>query len=130
MDAPVHLSTTGPDPFFTPFFTLPTPDPSRAGRYNGTMDCGADQRSGAPDSGREGTHVERAARDTAGGRAGGADGGAKEYVSFVVRLTRNDTGQVSGVVERVKTGEKVRFDGVDDVCRVIARMIGEEGGAG
>lgn len=53
-------------------------------------------------------------------------GGGTEYASFVVRLTRSDAGQVSGVVERVKTGEKVRFEGVDAVCRVIARMIGEE----
>jgi hypothetical protein len=70
--------------------------------------------------------VERAGQDGAGARAGKADGAATEYVSFVVRLTRNDAGEVSGVVERVKTGEKVRFDGVDGVCRVIARMIGEE----
>ena len=43
-----------------------------------------------------------------------------------MRLARSDLGQVSGVVERVRTGEKVRFEGVDAVCRVIARMIGEE----
>lgn len=74
--------------------------------------------------------VERAGREEAGARAGGADGAATEYVSFVVRLIRNDAGAVSGVVERVKTGEKERFDGVDGVCRVIARMIGDECGAG
>lgn len=53
-----------------------------------------------------------------------------EYVSFVVRLTRSDGGQVTGVVERVRTGEKVRFEGVEGVCRVIARMIGEDCGGG
>ncbi len=74
--------------------------------------------------------MERAGHDAAGARAGGLDATATEYVSFVVRLTRNDAGVVGGVVERVKTGEKVRFEGVDGVCRVIARMIGEECGAG
>jgi hypothetical protein len=71
--------------------------------------------------------VERAGHEGAGSGAAKGDGAATEYVSFVVRLTRNDAGEVSGVVERVKTGEKVRFEGVDGVCRVIARMIGEDG---
>jgi hypothetical protein len=71
--------------------------------------------------------VERAGQEAAG--AGRQDQGATEYVSFVVRLTRDQAGLVAGIVERVKTGEKVRFEGVDGVCRVIARMIGEECGA-
>jgi hypothetical protein len=66
--------------------------------------------------------VEQAEREPGGAR--GAE--VAEYASFVVRLTRSAAGQVSGVVERVKTGEKVRFEGVDGVCRVIARMIGED----
>ena len=64
--------------------------------------------------------------------AGQAAAGVRsdEYVSFVVRLVRRDGGQVTGVVERVRTGEKVRFEGVEAVCRVIARMIGEDCGGG
>lgn len=70
--------------------------------------------------------MERAGQEASGVRGAAADGGGTEYVSFVVRLTRSDAGQVVGVVERVKTGEKVRFEGVEGVCRVIARMIGEK----
>lgn len=44
-------------------------------------------------------------------------------ISFIVRIARDDTGQVRGVVERVKTGAKERFDGVEAISPLIARMV-------
>ena len=47
-------------------------------------------------------------------------------LSFVVRLTVEPTGEVTGVVERVATGEKVRFVGCDGVSAVIATLLAKE----
>jgi hypothetical protein len=44
--------------------------------------------------------------------------------TFVVRVTRDARGGVSGVVERVATGAKQRFEGFDAIGRVIAGMLG------
>ena len=43
--------------------------------------------------------------------------------SFVVRLVRDSRGQVSGVIERVATGAKEAFQGVEAIGPVIARMV-------
>jgi hypothetical protein len=43
-------------------------------------------------------------------------------VTFIVRLSI-EAGRVAGIVERVRTGEKERFRGADDIGRVITRMI-------
>ena len=43
-------------------------------------------------------------------------------VTFIVRISI-EAGRVSGIVERVRTGEKERFRGVDDLGRIITRMI-------
>jgi hypothetical protein len=48
---------------------------------------------------------------------------ADEYATFVVRLSRAGGGRLGGVVERVRTGEKVRFDGLDALGAVIAAML-------
>jgi hypothetical protein len=48
---------------------------------------------------------------------------ADEYATFVVRLSRAGGGRLGGVVERVRTGEKVRFDGLDALGAVIAGML-------
>lgn len=42
---------------------------------------------------------------------------------FIVRLTRHPAGQVSGVVERVRTGEKERFASVEEVGPILAGML-------
>jgi hypothetical protein len=45
-------------------------------------------------------------------------------MTFVVRLSRDAAGQVTGIVERVRTGEKERFEGVAAIATLIARMVG------
>jgi hypothetical protein len=47
-------------------------------------------------------------------------------LTFVVRLTLGDGGALSGVVERVRNGEKQRFDGVQALAEVIAAMAERE----
>lgn len=44
-------------------------------------------------------------------------------MTFVVRLTRDEVGRLSGVIEQVKTGRKVRVDGVEAMGRAIEEMI-------
>ena len=44
-------------------------------------------------------------------------------MTFIVRLTCGELGCVTGVVEQVKTGLKVRVAGLDTVGEVIGRMI-------
>ena len=46
--------------------------------------------------------------------------------SFVVRVAQDGRGQVSGVVERVATGAKEAFTGMDAIGRVIVRMLQRE----
>lgn len=46
-----------------------------------------------------------------------------ERVSFVVRVVEERPGEVSGVVERVATGAKEAFTGVDAIGAVIAKML-------
>jgi hypothetical protein len=46
--------------------------------------------------------------------------------TFIVRLTLGDRGAVSGVVERVRSGEKQRFDSVAALAELIAGMAERE----
>jgi len=46
--------------------------------------------------------------------------------TFIVRLTLGDGGVLSGVVERVRSGEKRRFDSVAALAEVIAGMTEQE----
>ncbi len=48
-------------------------------------------------------------------------------MTFVVRLTRDKVGRITGVVEQVKTGLKTRVDGLDAVGRTIGEMIAPPG---
>jgi hypothetical protein len=48
------------------------------------------------------------------------------YATFVVRVVRDDAGQLAGIVERVRTGEKVRFETTDRIGPLIARMVAGE----
>ena len=45
------------------------------------------------------------------------------YATFVVRVVRDDAGQLAGIVERVRTGEKARFETTDGMGQLIARMV-------
>jgi hypothetical protein len=47
-------------------------------------------------------------------------------MTFVVRLSRDAAGRVTGIVERVRTGEKERFEGLAALATVIARMAEAE----
>jgi hypothetical protein len=44
-------------------------------------------------------------------------------MTFVVRLSRDATGRATGIVERVRTGEKERFEGIATIATLIARMV-------
>jgi len=46
-----------------------------------------------------------------------------ETATFIVRLARNEAGLVRGVVERVRTGEKVQVRTVSEVAQALDRMI-------
>jgi hypothetical protein len=46
--------------------------------------------------------------------------------TFIVRVTRDESGAVSGVLERVRTGVKERFDGSDALCRLLTGIVGKE----
>jgi hypothetical protein len=50
----------------------------------------------------------------------------KRPQSFVVRVSRGAAGALEGIVERLRTGEKVWFRGVDQLGLVIARMLESE----
>ena len=44
------------------------------------------------------------------------------WISFIVRVSRMPA-QLAGIVERVQTGEKHRFEGAAELCRVIERIV-------
>jgi hypothetical protein len=46
--------------------------------------------------------------------------------SFIIRVVRDRHGSVSGVIERVATGAKEAFQGVDAIGPVIAGMLARE----
>jgi hypothetical protein len=43
--------------------------------------------------------------------------------TFVLRVEIDETGDVTGVVERVRTGEKERFRGYEMLSDVLRRMM-------
>jgi hypothetical protein len=47
--------------------------------------------------------------------------------SFVVRVSRDTTGRLEGIVERPRTGEKVWFQDADQIGRLIIRMLESDG---
>ena len=47
-------------------------------------------------------------------------------VTFVVRAARGPDGRLAGVVERVRTGEKHRFQDPGAIGHLIERMVDEE----
>jgi hypothetical protein len=46
--------------------------------------------------------------------------------SFIVRVVRDRRGKVCGVIERVATGAKEAFQGVEAIGPVVARMVERE----
>ena len=57
------------------------------------------------------------------------DGGTEAMpssVTFVVRATRQPDGRLAGVVERVRTGEKHRFDEPAAIGRLVEQMVDDE----
>jgi hypothetical protein len=44
-------------------------------------------------------------------------------MTFIVRLDRDEAGRLTGIVERVRTGEKAQVHGIDEVGAAIARMF-------
>jgi hypothetical protein len=48
-----------------------------------------------------------------------------ERITFIVRLTRDERGHLSGIVERVRTGEKEQFREVEALGVLIAQMVKE-----
>lgn len=46
--------------------------------------------------------------------------------TFIVRLDRSDSGSWTGVVERVRTGEKRRVGDLEAIGRVIEQMTSAE----
>ena len=57
------------------------------------------------------------------------DGGTEAVqssVTFVVRATRQSDGRLAGVIERVQSGEKHRFDDPAAIGRLVEQMLNEE----
>lgn len=46
-----------------------------------------------------------------------------DYMTLIVRIRQDDAGRLSGVVERVRTGEKVRFIGLETLARAVASLL-------
>jgi hypothetical protein len=53
----------------------------------------------------------------------GMGNGPAAFATFIVRVAQDRAGTVSGVVEWVRTGEKIRFHGLAAITEVIARVM-------
>lgn len=58
-----------------------------------------------------------------GATAGGEEHQVVAPATFIVRTWQDATGRLTGVVERVATGEKARFEGVPAIAELIQRML-------
>ncbi len=58
------------------------------------------------------------------------DTARRPVVTLIVRITRESRGRCSGIVERVRTGEKNRFTGVKALAGIIARMVDRDDDGG
>ncbi len=47
-------------------------------------------------------------------------------VTFVVRVTRQPDGRLAGVIERVQSGEKHRFEDSAAIARLLEQMVDDE----
>jgi hypothetical protein len=48
--------------------------------------------------------------------------------TFIIRLVHEPAGGISGVIERVRTGIKHKFEGRDALCQLIQILIANENG--
>jgi hypothetical protein len=48
-------------------------------------------------------------------------------MTFIVRVSVDEGGGVTGIVERVQTGQKKRFEGIEAIGPLIARMLAGTG---
>ena len=48
--------------------------------------------------------------------------------TFIVRAWRDAAGRLNGVVERVATGEKARFQGAEAMAALVQQMAPKTGG--
>lgn len=46
-----------------------------------------------------------------------------EHTTLIVRLRQDDAGRLSGVVELVRTGAKMRFRGLETLGRAVASLL-------
>ena len=53
--------------------------------------------------------------------------GEIKRASFIVRATEDGGGRITGVIERVSTGAKEAFSGLEAIGQVIRRMLGSDG---
>ena len=53
--------------------------------------------------------------------------GTNGPITFIVRVSIDEEGDATAVVERVRTGQKERVHSVDDIGRAIATMIAARG---
>jgi hypothetical protein len=53
----------------------------------------------------------------------GEDTGVVAPATVIVRAWRDAAGRLHGVVERVATGEKARFDGADAMAALVREMV-------
>jgi hypothetical protein len=54
---------------------------------------------------------------------GTSSDGPTGFATFIVRILKDDRGRLSGVVEWVRTGKKVRFHDIAAISQVIAQMM-------
>ena len=47
-------------------------------------------------------------------------------MTFIVRLSTDADGRITGIVERVRNGQKERFHGLDAIASLLARMARAE----
>jgi hypothetical protein len=50
-------------------------------------------------------------------------------MTFIVRVTGTHLDRITGHVEQVRTGERHRFDGVEMIGPLVARLMSEAGAA-
>jgi hypothetical protein len=53
-------------------------------------------------------------------------GAMQVSVTFVVRAMRQPDGRLAGVIERVRSGEKHRFDDPAAIGRLVEQMLDDE----
>ena len=53
-------------------------------------------------------------------------GADRPQAVFIVRLARDTAGKVTGVVERVRNGQKERFTALEEVGAIVAQMLADE----